>query len=301
MSLDDATFAALTETRVSAPHRIAEALAARRRRETLTQDGMLFIVAADHTARGMVSLYDDPLAMANRRSMLERILIALDNPRVDGVLASAEIIDDLVLLEALHDRVAVGTMNRGGLAGATWTMDDRFTAYDTAHLRAANLDAGKLLLRIDYRDAGTVPTLESAARAVQELNDARMMAMIEPIPYTKDPKGEAVWDVDPLALVKAVGVSAALGGSSAYTWLKIQATADIATVAKVTTQPLLLLGGAPGPDPEATFAMWEAALHEPTVRGLVIGRALLYPQSGDVAAAVARAADLVEQAAKDRQ
>jgi DhnA family fructose-bisphosphate aldolase class Ia len=301
VSLDDATFAALTETRVSAPHRIAEALAARRRRETLTQDGMLFIVAADHTARGMVSLYDDPLAMANRRSMLERILIALDNPRVDGVLASAEIIDDLVLLEALHDRVAVGTMNRGGLAGATWTMDDRFTAYDTAHLRAANLDAGKLLLRIDYRDAGTVPTLESAARAVQELNDARMMAMIEPIPYTKDPKGEAVWDVDPLALVKAVGVSAALGGSSAYTWLKIQATADIATVAKVTTQPLLLLGGAPGPDPEATFAMWEAALHEPTVRGLVIGRALLYPQSGDVAAAVARAADLVEQAAKDRQ
>lgn len=301
MSLDDATFAALTETRVSAPHRIAEALAARRRRDTLTQHGMLFIVAADHTARGMVSLHDDPLAMANRRSMLDRILTALANPRVDGVLASAEIIDDLVLLDALHDKVAVGTMNRGGLAGATWTMDDRFTAYDTAHLRAANLDAGKLLLRIDYGDAGTVPTLESAAHAVQELNDARMMAMIEPIPYTKDVKGEAVWDTDPLALVKAVGVSAALGGSSAYTWLKIQATADIATVAKVTTQPLLLLGGAPGPDPEATFAMWEAALHEPTVRGLVIGRALLYPQSGDVAGAVARAADLVEQAAKDRQ
>ena len=103
------------------------------------------------------------------------------------------------------------------------------------------------------------------------------------------------------ALVKAVGVSAALGGSSAYTWLKIQATADIATVAKVTTQPLLLLGGAPGPDPEATFALWEDALHQPTVRGLVIGRSLLYPASGDVAGAVARAADLVQQAAKDRQ
>jgi hypothetical protein len=47
--------------------------------------------------------------------------------------------------------------------------------------------------------------------------------------------------------------------------------------------------------------MWEAALHQPTVRGLVIGRALLYPPDGDVAATVARAADLVEQAAKDRQ
>jgi hypothetical protein len=299
--LDDETYAALTETRVSAPQKIAEALAGRRRRSTLTQDGMLFIVAADHTARGMVGLYDDPLAMANRRSMLDRLLTVLEHPRVDGVLGSAEIIDDLALLGVLHDKVAVGTMNRGGLAGASWTIDDRFTAFDTAHLRAANLDAGKLLLRIDYDDAGTVPTLAGAAQAVQELNDAHMMAMVEPIPYTKDATGAAVWDTDPLALVKAVGISAALGGSSAYTWLKIQATADIATVAQVTTQPLLLLGGAPGPDPEATFALWETALHQPTVRGLVIGRSLLYPASGDVGATVGRAADLVQQAAKDRQ
>ena len=58
-----------------------------------------------------------------------------------------------------------------------------------------------------------------------------------------------MWDHDPRALLKAVGVCAALGGSSAYTWLKIQATADIASVAATTTQPLLLLGGCPGPDP----------------------------------------------------
>ena len=59
---------------------------------------MLFIVAADHTARAMVGLYDDPLAMADRRSMLDRLLTALEHPRVDGVLGSAEIIDDLALL-----------------------------------------------------------------------------------------------------------------------------------------------------------------------------------------------------------
>ena len=47
---------------------------------------MLFIVAADHTARAMVGLYDDPLAMADRRSMLDRLLTALEHPRVDGVL-----------------------------------------------------------------------------------------------------------------------------------------------------------------------------------------------------------------------
>ena len=151
-------------------------------------------------------------------------------------------------------------MNRGGLAGATWELDDRFTAYDPDHLVAANLDAGKMLLRIDGGDPGRSPTLAACARAVGALNDRRMMAMVEPIPYTKDADGRAVWDDDPLQLVKAVGVCAALGGSSAYTWLKIQATADIATVAAMTTQPLLLLGGAPGPDPAATFAAWERAL-----------------------------------------
>ncbi len=261
----------------------------------------MFVVAADHTARGMVGLGDDPLAMADRRSMLDRLLTALDNPRVDGVLASVDIIEDLVVLGALEHRVAVGTMNRGGLAGAVWELDDRFTAYDAKHLVRAGLDAGKMLLRIDDEDAGTNPTLVACADAVQDLNDHRLMAMVEPIPYTRTADGRRVWDDRPGRLVRAVGIAAALGGSSAYTWLKVQATADIKQVAAMTTQPLLILGGAPGPDPEATYASWETALHEPSVRGLVIGRALLYPADGDVAAAVDRAANLVIAAAEARR
>jgi hypothetical protein len=248
----------------------------------------------------MIGVPGQPRAMVDRRTMLERLLIALENPRVDGVLASADILEDLVCLGALDSKVAVGTMNRGGLAGARWELDDRFTAYDTDHLVAANLDAGKMLLRIDPEDRGTVLTLAACAAAVGALNDRRMMAMVEPIPYTKDADGRAIWDHDPDALLKAVGVCAGLGGSSAYTWLKIQATADIATVAAATTQPLLILGGSPGPDPEATFASWALALEQPTVRGLVVGRALLYPPDGDVASAVGRAAELVAQAVARR-
>ena len=239
--------------------------------------------------------------MADRRVMLERLLVALEHPRVDGVLASPDIMEDLVVLGALEDRVAVGTMNRGGLAGATWELDDRFTAYDPDHLLAANLDGGKMLLRIDPHDPATAPTLEGCARAVGALNDRRMMAMVEPIPTTRDAAGRVVWDDDPVRLMQAVGASAALGGSSAYTWLKIQATADIASVAAMTTQPLLLLGGTPGPDPGATYAAWEKALAEPTVRGLVVGRALLYPPDGDVEGAVGAAAELVAQAAAARR
>lgn len=290
----------LIDVRVAEPERIAAAHAARRRRTALTVDGALFIVAADHPARGVLGVGGDRRAMADRRTLIERLLVALVNPRVDGVLASCDILDDLALLGALDDKVAIGTMNRGGLAGAVWELDDGFTSYDTEHLAASHLDGGKMLLRIDPGDAGTAATLAGSARAVQQLNDAGLMAMVEPLPYTKNAAGAAVWSDDPEAMLSAVAVGAALGGSSARTWLKIPAGADIGTVAAVTTQPLLLLGGAPGPDPEQMFATWQAALAQPTVRGLVVGRALLYPPDGDVAGAIGRAADLVHAAARHR-
>ena len=119
MPLAERAFRDLLAVRAEHPEQIAASYRDRRRRDELLRDGMLFIVAADHTARGMVRLGDDPLAMADRRSMLERLLVALEQPRVDGVLASADIMEDLVVLGALEDRVAVGTMNRGGLAGAS--------------------------------------------------------------------------------------------------------------------------------------------------------------------------------------
>ena len=53
------------------------------------------------------------------------------------------------------------------------------------------------------------------------------------------------------------------------------------------------LGGDPDANPEQTFAGWGAALQLPAVRGLVVGRTLLYPGDDDVAAAVDTAAALV--------
>lgn len=301
MRLDDKAYAELLEVRVREPCRIALALTGRRRRPTLAPDGMLFIVAADHTARGMLGAGGDALAMVDRRRMLERLALALEHPRVDGVLASADIIEDLVVLGLLDDKVAVGTMNRGGLSGARWELDDRMTAYDVQHLAAAHLDGGKMLLRLDDDDPATATTLETCARAVTELADHGLMAMVEPLPYTRDTQGRAVWDHDPVKLLRAVVVSSGLAGTSAHTWLKIPASADIGRVASATTLPLLLLGGPIGADPAATFAAWERGLQEPAVRGLVAGRALLYPPDGDVVAAIDGAGALVQRAAEARR
>lgn len=60
-----------------------------------------------------------------------------------------------------------------------------------------------------------------------------------------------------------------------------------------TTLPGLILGGAPGPNPEATYSSWERAMRVPNIRGLVVGRALLFPQDGNVERAIDRAARIV--------
>ena len=110
---------AILAARTRRPQAIAEAAARRRRRDSLLgADDQIFIIAADHPARGALRAGDRPMAMADRADLLERMSLALSRPGVDGVLGTADVIEDLLLLGALDDKVAVGTMNRGGLAGA---------------------------------------------------------------------------------------------------------------------------------------------------------------------------------------
>jgi hypothetical protein len=292
MLLTDDRWAELVEQRTTQPEAAGERLRSRRRRPLLV-DGRLFIVAADHTARGMLGVGGEPFAMADRRRLLESLLVALSDRGVDGVLGSADVLEELALLGGLDDKLAFGTMNRGGLMGARWELDDRMTAYDADGIAASGLDGGKVLLRIADDDAGTAGTLEACARAVSALARRRLPIMVEPLPYHVTEDGQAKLLDDDDKLLRAVAVAAALGHTSSYTWLKVPAGPSVARVLSVTTLPALILGGAPGPDPDATFASWHEAMTVPNVRGLVVGRALLYPADGDVAAAIARAAMIV--------
>jgi DhnA family fructose-bisphosphate aldolase class Ia len=293
--LDDDRWLQLINTRAEQPHLAVERLRTRRRRTLLT-DGRLFIVAADHTARGMLGVPGDPFAMADRRRMLEALLVALDCNGCDGVLGSADVIEDLALLGALDGKLAFGTMNRGGITGASWELDDRMTAYSAAALASYGLDGGKVLLRLADDDAGTAPTLEACARAVDECAAAGLPIMVEPLPYHHDPTtGAAKLLDDDDALLRAVAVASGLGATSTATWLKVPAGRDPQRMLSCTTLPALILGGTPGPDPEASYAAWERAMDVPNVRGLVVGRALLFPPDGDVAGAIERAAAIVRR------
>jgi len=285
-------FERLRELRAHHPGAIAEAAASRDRRALLRRDGRLMIVAADHPARGAFGVREVADAMADRYDLLRRLVITLQRPGVDGVLGTPDIIEDLLLLGALDGKVVIGSMNRGGLQGAAFELDDRFTGYDAATIAAMGFDGGKMLARIDLSDPGSVATLESCARAITELAARGLMAMVEPF-IAHRVNDRVVNDLSAAAVRRSVAVVSGLGATSAYTWLKLPVVDDMELVMSGTTLPALLLGGDPSGDPEQTYAQWKQALELPGVRGLVVGRALLYPPDGDVAAAVDAAVSLV--------
>ena len=286
------SYEGVTDIRAREPGRVRKLLSTRRRRPFVPADGRLMIVAADHPARGALSARGRADAMASRPELLDRLRTALGRPGVDGVLATADILEDLLLMGALEDKVVVASMNRGGLAGARFEMDDRMTGYDVQGVVDAGFDAAKMLTRIDFDDPGTVATLQACADAVSGLNRAELVAMVEPF-ISRRVEGKVVNDLSPEAVVKSIHIAQGLGAASAYTWMKLPVVEEMERVMDATTLPTLLLGGDPAGAPDDTYASWQRALALPSVRGLIVGRALLYPADGDVAAAVDTAVSLV--------
>ncbi|MGW0824792.1 Cgl0159 family (beta/alpha)8-fold protein [Streptomyces sp. NPDC002845] len=285
----------LVTVRARHPEAIAEAAARRVRRPLVGESGRLMIVAADHPARGALGVGDHRLAMANRADLLERLCIALSRPGVDGVLATADILEDLLLLGVLDNKVVMGSLNRGGLAGASFEMDDRFTGHRAEDIERLRFDAGKLLLRIDYDDPGSLRTLYSAARAIDDMAARRLPLFVEPF-ISRRTEGKVRNDLSAEAVTKSIAIASGLGGTSAYTWLKLPVTSDpddMAAVLETSTLPAVLLGGEVGEDQEGAYERWRKALRLPTVQGMVVGRSLLYPAEGTVETAVDTAVGLL--------
>ena len=287
-------FEALRTSRAENPAAITRALADRKRRPLTRGDGKLFIVACDHPARGALAVGSDPVAMADRYDLLERLATALQRPGVDGVLGTPDIIEDLALMGLLDDKVVVGSMNRGGLRGSTFEMDDRYTAYDIDSMVRDGLDFAKNLVRINLADPATVATLEATARAVDDAVRAELPIMLEPFMSTWV-NGKIINDLSTDAVILSIAIAAGIGNSSRQSWLKLPVVPEMERVMASTTLPTLLLGGDPNGDPDEMYASWQNALSLPGVRGLVVGRSMLYPQSGTVEDAIDTAANLVHQ------
>lgn len=291
-------FDEVTEIRVEAPETVLAEAEARKRRSRITLDGKLTILAADHPGRNVTSSEGDPIRMADRLEYLGRILRVMANPEVDGVMATPDIIDDLFIVNYLHkerggesfldNRVLIGSMNRGGLAGATFEMDDRFTSYSPDGLMDMRLDAGKLMFRLDLNSVDAGKTLAYSAEAVRECGELGIPVFVEALAGKfENGKWSACQAVDDM--VKVVGVATALGDTTTHVWLKLNYTEGYEKVARATTCPILMLGGPSKGNPTYSMEEFEKGMKAgANVRGALCGRNILYPGDDDPQA-VARA------------
>jgi hypothetical protein len=282
----------ITDLRVSDPRRVESAAARRRRRDALTRDGRLNLLAADHPARRVTAVGGDPLAMADRQDYLARIVRILLGGAVDGVMATMDLLEDLLLLgELLREaggpafldrKLLIASLNRGGLAGASWELDDPITGADAETVRRFGLDGGKLLLRVGDDDPGSLRTMVACAEAISRLNEIGLPTFLEPLPVERGAGGAPKVVKEAGALARAAGVASALGSSSRYLWLKLPYCEGYERVARSTTLPILLLGGESAGDPRPFLAAVAGALGAGSaVRGALVGRNVLYPGDRD--------------------
>jgi len=303
--LPDALLERLTATRVRDPEYAFRVASARIRRHELAPTGKLNILAADHPARNVTQVGANPLAMADRRDYLARILRVLSSARVDGVMATMDILEDLLSIDGflrsagaatlLDNKLLIASLNRGGLAGSSWELDDPMTGATPAACCAWRLDGAKILLRVDESDAAWLRTIQASAQAITECNALHLPVFLEPLPVKRGDKGFTVAKT-PEALARLAGVASALGDSSRYLWLKLPYCEGYQAVARSTTLPILLLGGESAGDPAPFLRQLECALQAGTnVRGALVGRNVLYPGAEDPLAMADAAGGIIHE------
>jgi hypothetical protein len=281
----------ISEMRVTDPECSSRAAMKRKRRKSVSLDGKLNILAADHPARRVTKVGDDQVRMADRHGYLARVVRVLQSDVVDGVMATMDILEDLLIihhlvLEAggpalLDNRLLIASLNRGGLAGASWEIDDPVTGASPATCAALKLDGAKLLLRICDDDLKSLETMLYCSTTITEMNALGLPTFLEPLPVVKEDDTYKVMKTA-AALARIVGVASALGDSSRHLWLKLPYCEDYQVVAGATTLPILLLGGESVGDATPFLREISAGLAAGSnVRGALVGRNVLYPGDED--------------------
>ena len=298
-------FARITDIRVEDPSLIDKSAQRRKRRDKLTLDGKLAVLACDHPARRVTRSGSEPVRMGNRHDFLGRILRVVTSPEIDGVMGTTDIIEDLLIVDQLiierggpsflDNKVLLGCMNRGGLSGTSFEMDDRFTSFTTGSIEKLRLDGAKIMFRLDPTDSRSLDTIVACAKAITELNKRSIPVFLEVFGVERTENGyKMLKNAD--ELIKTIGVATALGDSSRGIWLKIPYSEGFDRVTRATSCPILMLGGESPGDPTVIlqeFSKGMASGHN--VRGALVGRNILYPGPEDPRAVTEGVSRIVHQ------
>jgi DhnA family fructose-bisphosphate aldolase class Ia len=275
------------------------------RRPVLAPHGRLLILAADHPARMVTAVGSDAVRMGDRWELLGRILRVITTPGVDGLMATPDVLEEVLMLGHLARRhadhgwldgkVMIGCMNRGGLAQTTFELDDRMTAFTADGLAGLKCDGAKLMFRVDPRDAASVRTLERCAREVDACHARGLTVFLEAMLVDRTASGYRS-RTDPESLTRIAGVASGIGTSSARTWLKLPYGPHYARVAAATTLPILMLGGEVRGDARGVLEEFASGMAAGSnVRGALVGRTVTFAAGEDPRAMAAAVAAIVHR------
>ncbi|WP_234572949.1 Cgl0159 family (beta/alpha)8-fold protein [Rhodohalobacter sp. 614A] len=281
-------FQKITEYRVHSPEFAEQVAQKRRRRDSFTTDGKINIVAADHPARGSLSVGNDMFAMADRHELLARLVSTLRCEKVDGVLASMDILEDLLILHGemqnhgkgfLDHKLLITSLNRGGIPGSVWELNDPITASDSETCVRFGIDAAKMLLRVDMSSKDTLQTILACADGVRDMNRQNLPVFLEPLPVKRvENRYQVIKKAD--ELIPLLTLTAALGNYSRNIWLKIPYVEEFSRVVGSGTLPIVILGGDRSGQREMIRSVEKAMESGHQVRGAMLGRNVLYPNEG---------------------
>lgn len=285
-------FDMITDIRVNPRDILKREARVRTRRVSIAgDDGKLTILAADHPARRIVSSGDEPLIMGDRLSYLGRLLRVITSPEFDGIMGTPDIIEDLFIVNHLlrggggpsflDGKVILGCMNRGGLSGVVFEMDDTFTAFTAESIKEMGLDGSKIMFRLEVGSQESGKTIMYCVNAINECNALGVTTFLEPLPVEKTDEGYSILK-NAEDMVKIVGIASALGGTSMNTWLKLPYCENYELVAGASTLPKLMLGGSSKGNPTPTIAEFVNGMKAGnSIRGALVGRNVHHPGVDD--------------------
>lgn len=239
------------------------------------------VLAADHRPRGVATI-----------EHYGRYLAALEAalPHCDGVLATAQPLGDLAAAGALGSgQRTYLSINRTGLAGSAFELDDRLVASVDRAARDG-WSGVKVMTRIAVDDPGGAAALELLGRVLEDAAAGGLEALVEPV-WWRDGRMSQVTD----DVVRAAVIAHDLGAPLLKVPVPDVAAGDAraAAVRRVVDSvgvPVLFLGG-PHRDVPGVVEDLARDVVAGGGAGLAVGRLVL--QDPDPAGVARRLADIV--------
>ena len=285
--LKEEVFQKLNELKTFHPE-VIEQEAANREKPGFPHKRLVF-AAADHNARMINEYQGNPIGLSNRREYLARLVRMLYSDSVDGIEATPDINEDLILInriqrengekDFLRGKMLVGTVNRGGLKNTVWEMEDLPACFTVERISKLRMDGVKFMIRLNPMDERTKYTLRYLADVINLAERTALPVFIEAL-YVETTETGFAMKTDSESLCKVVGVVGALGCTGANKWLEVPLNGEYQVPVGATTCSVLVVPDEKESEPEAVIREYTKEIDlAANIRGILLGRNVMYNES----------------------